>query len=48
MQTLSCDMWDLVPWPGIEPGPMHRKYVVTATGPPSLRPLDSSRLRVSG
>ena len=21
MQTLSCGMWDLVPWPGIEPGP---------------------------
>ena len=21
MRTLSCGMWDLVPWPGIEPGP---------------------------
>ena len=21
MQTLSCSMWDLVPWPGIKPGP---------------------------
>ena len=21
MQTLSCSMWALVPWPGIEPGP---------------------------
>ena len=21
IQTLSCSMWDLVPWPGIEPGP---------------------------
>ena len=20
MQTLSCSMWDLVPWPGMEPG----------------------------
>ena len=20
-RTLSCNMWDLVPWPGIEPGP---------------------------
>ena len=32
MQTLSCYMWDLVPWPGIEPDPLpwdHR-----ATGPP--------------
>ena len=19
--SLSCDMWDLVPWPGVEPGP---------------------------
>ena len=21
MQTLSCNMWDLVPWPGVEPTP---------------------------
>ena len=21
MRTLSCSKWDLVPWPGIEPGP---------------------------
>ena len=21
IQTLSCGVWDLVPWPGIEPGP---------------------------
>ena len=21
IQTLSYSMWDLVPWPGIEPGP---------------------------
>ena len=21
MGTLNCGMWDLVPWPGIEPGP---------------------------
>ena len=21
MRTLSCSIWDLVPWPGIEPGP---------------------------
>ena len=21
MRTLTCSMWDLVPWPGIEPGP---------------------------
>ena len=21
MQILSCSMWDLVPWPGIKPGP---------------------------
>ena len=30
MQTLSFDMWDLVPWPGIEPRP-------TALGEQSLR-----------
>ena len=22
-QTLSCSMWDLVPWPRIKPGPLH-------------------------
>ena len=21
LKTLSCSMWDLVPWPGMEPGP---------------------------
>ena len=21
IRTLSCSMWDLVPWPGVEPGP---------------------------
>ena len=23
MGTLGCGMWDLVPQPGIEPGPLH-------------------------
>ena len=27
-------MWDLVPWPGIEPGPLHWQHGVLATGPP--------------
>ena len=31
-QTLSCDMWDLVPWPGIEPGVTKRG--ILASGQP--------------
>ena len=27
-------MWDLVPWPGIKPGPLHWEHRVLATGPP--------------
>ena len=36
MQTLSCGMWDLIPWPGIEPGPLRALGVwergILATG----------------
>ena len=32
--SLSCSMWDLVPWPGIDPGPQHWKQGISATGPP--------------
>ena len=31
---LSCGMWDLVPWPGIEPRPLHGERGVLAPGPP--------------
>ena len=31
---LSCSMWDLVPWPGIEPGAPYFGSRVLATGPP--------------
>ena len=31
---LSCDMWDLVPWPGIEPRPLHWEHRVLSTRPP--------------
>ena len=31
---LSCSMWDLVPWPETEPGPLHWKHGVLTTGPP--------------
>ena len=31
---LSCGMWDLVPWPGIEPWPLHWEHGVLATRPP--------------
>ena len=34
MGTLSCGMWDLVPWPGIEPGPLPWECRVLTTGPP--------------
>ena len=33
-QTLSLGIWDLVPWPGIEPGSLHWECEVLATGPP--------------
>ena len=32
----SCSMWDLVPWPGIEP--LHWECGVLATGPPGRSP----------
>ena len=35
---LSCSIWDLVPWPGIESGPLHWELGVLATGPPG-KPL---------
>lgn len=31
---LNCDMWDLVPWQGTEPRPLHWEYEVLAAGPP--------------
>ena len=34
MWALSCSMWDLVPWPGVEPRPLHWECGVLATGPP--------------
>ena len=36
MQTLSCDMQDLVPWPGIEPKPPPSGAGVLVTGPPVM------------
>ena len=30
MQTLSCNKWDLVPWPGTEPGRLHWEHGVLA------------------
>ena len=33
MWTLSCIMWDLVPWQGTEPGPPYWKLRILATGP---------------
>ena len=34
VQTLSCGMWDLVPWSAIEHGPLHWELGVLATGLP--------------
>ena len=34
MQTLSCSMWDLVPWSGIRLGPLLWERRVLAIGPP--------------
>ena len=31
--TLSFGMWDPIPWPGIEPRPLHWEHRVLATGP---------------
>ena len=33
MQILNRSMWDVVPWPGIEPGPLPWEPRVLATGP---------------
>ena len=46
---LGCSMWDLVPWPGLNPGPLHWKHGVTATGPPgkSHRLLASTKTYLS-
>ena len=34
----SCNTWDLVPWPKIEPWPLHWELGVLATGPPGKSP----------
>ena len=44
MQTLSCSLWDLVPWPGMEPSPLVQR--VLATGSPE-KSLLLSNLKVS-
>ena len=45
LQTPGCGMWDLDPWPGMEPRTLHREWGVLATGPPgkSLRPHSRQR-----
>ena len=35
MQTICCSMWDLVPWPGFNPGPLHWECGVLASEPPA-------------
>ena len=29
-------MWDLVPWPGVTPSPLHWEWGVSASGPPGM------------
>ena len=36
--SFSCGLWDLVPWPGREPGPLPWEHGVLATGPPGKSP----------
>ena len=43
--TLSCSMQALVPWPRIEPGPLHWEYRVSAAGPPEESPALSFFIR---
>ena len=38
-ETLSCDMWDLVPWSGIEPGPPAWGTQSLSYWPPGKSPL---------
>ena len=44
---LSCGMWnwDLVPWPGVEPGPLHCDLGVSDTGSPGESPEPHSVYR---
>ena len=37
-------MWDLILWPGIEPGPLHWECRALATGPPGKSLSDSHRV----
>ena len=36
--SFCCGPWDLVPWPGLNPGPLPWEHGVLATGPPGKSP----------
>ena len=38
IRTLSCSIWDLLPEPGSNLGPLHWECEVSATGPPGKSP----------
>ena len=38
MQTLSCGMLDVVPQPGLNPGPLHWEHRIRDSGPPEKSP----------
>ena len=44
--SFCCGPWDLVPWPGLNPGPLPWEHGVLATGPPgkSLLPPSYSKI----
>ena len=47
MQDLcSCRIWDLVPQPGLNPGPLHRELRVFAIVPPGKSSICLSQSRV--
>ena len=41
-QTLSCSIWDLVSWPGLNLDPLHWEYSVYTTGPPGKSQMNGS------
>ena len=46
LRIFSCCMWDLVPWLGMEPGPLPCECRVLATGPPEKSPFEFLNTRV--
>ena len=43
---MQCNTWDLFPWPGIDPSPLHWEHGVSATGPAGKSLSASLRLAI--